>query len=195
MSDLSASASLYAHVALVRHRILLQHAANRAVIGVVAVLMLLVGFGLLNAALFLYLRPALGDIAALLVAALIHLAIGSLAMALTWKEYTPPELEALANAEASALKRYVLMPAVPLIASRPSKIKLPAWAPISPLAWPRFLACRRYWRAPQNLRHQRNNAIPVFKHCSGGFAQRFRFSKRQSLGAPTPEATLTPSSS
>jgi uncharacterized membrane protein YraQ (UPF0718 family) len=103
MSDISASASIYAHVALARHRILLQHAANRAVIGAIAVPMLLVGFGLLNAALFLYLRPVLGDIAALLVAALIHVAIGSLAMALTWKEHPSPELEALADAEASAL--------------------------------------------------------------------------------------------
>ena len=65
MSDLSASARIYAHVAVARHRILLQHAANRAVIGALAVLKLLVDFGILDAALFLILRPALGDFEAL----------------------------------------------------------------------------------------------------------------------------------
>lgn len=79
MSDLSASARIYGLRHVARHRILLQHAANRAVIGALAVLLPLVGFGILNAALFLILRPALGDAEA----AIIHVTIGTMALVLT----------------------------------------------------------------------------------------------------------------
>jgi hypothetical protein len=104
MSGLSASARLYARIAFVRHRLLLQHTANRAAIGALAVLLILVGFGLLNGALFLYLRASLSDIGAVLVVALIHLLAGAVALLLTWQEHSSPELEALAETEAAALR-------------------------------------------------------------------------------------------
>jgi hypothetical protein len=105
MTSLSASARLYAQVTFLRHRILLQHAANRAAIAALAILLILVGIGLLNAALFLYLRTPLSDIGAMLVVAIIHLCAGGLALAVTWHSHDSPELAALAETEAAALNK------------------------------------------------------------------------------------------
>jgi hypothetical protein len=106
MTGLSTSARLYTHVAFLRHRILLQHSVDRAAIAALAVLLILVDFALRNAALFLYLRTALSDIGAVLVVAFIHLVIGGLALLLIWQEHESPELEALAESEAAALKEF-----------------------------------------------------------------------------------------
>jgi hypothetical protein len=103
MTSLSASARLYAHVAFLRHRILLQHAANRAAVTALAILFILVGFGLLNVALFLYLRTPLGETGAVLVVAIVHLFAGGLALALSWHSHDSPELAALAETEVAAL--------------------------------------------------------------------------------------------
>ena len=103
MTSLSASARLYARVAFLRHRVLLQHAANRAAVTALAILLILAGIGLLNAALFLYLRTLLGDIGAVLVVAAIYLFIGIVALTVTWQRHDSPELTALAETEAAAL--------------------------------------------------------------------------------------------
>ena len=86
MTGLSTSARLYAHVAFLRHRILLHHTANRAAIVALAVLLIIFGFALLNAAVFLYLRTSLSDISAVLIIAFIHLGIGGLALLLSLQE-------------------------------------------------------------------------------------------------------------
>jgi hypothetical protein len=106
MTGLSTSARLYARVAFLRHRVLLQHAANRAAVIALGILLILVGFGLLNAALFLYLRTSLGDIGAVLTAACLHFLIGALALLVSWQEHDSPELQALAESEAAALKEF-----------------------------------------------------------------------------------------
>jgi hypothetical protein len=106
MTGLSTSARLYARVAFLRHRVLLQHAANRAAVIALGILLVLVGFGLLNAALFLYLRPSLGDIGAVLIVASVHLVIGALALLVSWQEHDSPELQALAEIETAALKEF-----------------------------------------------------------------------------------------
>ena len=106
MTGLSTSARLYARVAFLRHRILMQHAVNRAAIIALGILLILVGVALLNAALFLYVRTFLGDIGAVLVVASVHLAIGALALLVSWQEHETPELEALAESEAAALKEF-----------------------------------------------------------------------------------------
>ena len=106
MTGLSTSARLYARVAFLRHRVLLQHAADQAAVIALGILLILVGFGLLNAALFLHLRTSLGDIGAVLVVACVHLVIGALALLVSWQEHDSPELQALAESEAAALKEF-----------------------------------------------------------------------------------------
>jgi hypothetical protein len=103
MTGLSTRARLYARVAILRRRVLLQHAANRAAIIAVGILLIMVGLALLNAAIFQYLQTSLGNIGAVLVVACIHLAIGLLAVLVSWQEHETTELEALAESEAAAL--------------------------------------------------------------------------------------------
>lgn len=103
MTSLPTTARLYARVAFLRHRILLQHAANRAAVTAFAVLLLLAGFGLLNGALFLYLRTMLSNISAVLVVAAVHLGLGGILLFVTWQSHDSPELQALAATEAEAL--------------------------------------------------------------------------------------------
>jgi hypothetical protein len=106
MASLSKNAHLYTRLAVLRRRILFRYAAGRIVMGTLAVLVLLVGVGLLNVALFLGLRNSLGDIGAILVVAAVHLVGGSIALFATLREPSSPELEALGEAEAAAFEAF-----------------------------------------------------------------------------------------
>ena len=104
MSHLVSAAQLYGRVALLRRRLVLQHTVQRMALGIAATILLLVGVGLLNIALFLWLRVLLGDIPAVLIVAFGHLLIGGLLLFLTVREPQSAELDALANAELAALE-------------------------------------------------------------------------------------------
>jgi hypothetical protein len=103
MSHLATNTQLYAHLAVLRRRVLFKHYAVHAALGTLAVLMLLIGIALLNVALFLSLRHIWGDISAVLIVAVVHLGLGGVMLVLTMREPTSPELDALAEAETSAL--------------------------------------------------------------------------------------------
>ena len=103
MSNMATTAQLYTRVALLRRRVLFQHVLHRAVLEVLAaLLLLLVGIGLLNFAIYLALRQPLGDIGAVLVVAALHFAIGGVALAFALRDPVSSELEALSEAEAAA---------------------------------------------------------------------------------------------
>ena len=104
MSSMTTTAKLYAHVAMLRRRVLLKHSVNRALLAVFAAMLLLVGIALLNVALFLALRGPFGDIGSVLVVAVTHLLIGAAALFVTLQEPTSPELDALAAAETAAFE-------------------------------------------------------------------------------------------
>ncbi len=104
MSSFSTNAQLFARLAVLRRRILFRYAASRIVGGVLAILFLLVGVALLNVALFLGLRGPLGEIGAVLIVSAGHLVAGAIALAITLREPSSPELEALAEAEAAAFQ-------------------------------------------------------------------------------------------
>jgi hypothetical protein len=103
MASLATNTQLYAHLAVLRRRVLFRHYAAHAALGTLAVLMLLIGIALLNVALFLSLRQTWGDIPAVLVVAVVHLGLGGVMLVFTTREPASPELDALADAEAAAL--------------------------------------------------------------------------------------------
>jgi len=103
MSALPATLRLYLKLAIDRRQILARHLAMRVGLGVAAGIMLLVGLALLNVALFLSLRPLLGDVWSVLVISLLHLAIGGGLAVLALSQPHSAELTALAEAETSAL--------------------------------------------------------------------------------------------
>lgn len=104
MRTLPATTKLYLHVATLRRRVLFQHMGRRLAAGALAIVVLLVGLGLLNVALFLALRAPLGDLGAVLVVAGLHAAGGGLLLWFATREPHTKELDTLAAAEADALE-------------------------------------------------------------------------------------------
>ena len=103
MQAIPATLRLYLKLAIDRRRILARHMALRVGLGVMAAIVLLVGVALLNVALFLLLRPTLGDLWSVLAVALLHFVIGGVLAVYALSEPSSAELRALAEAEASAL--------------------------------------------------------------------------------------------
>ena len=103
MPALPATLKLYLKLAIDRRQILARYLALRIGLGVMAGIVLLVGLGLLNVALFLALRPILGDLWAVLAVAVLHFALGGALGAYALSEPASAELTALAEAEAAAL--------------------------------------------------------------------------------------------
>lgn len=102
MTALSASLKLYLKLAIDRRQILARHMAIRIGLGVVAGIVLLVGIALLNVALFLVLRPTLGDLWSVVAVAALHFAIGGAFAVFALSEPSSAELHALAEAETAA---------------------------------------------------------------------------------------------
>jgi hypothetical protein len=103
MTHLKSSALLYAHVALLRRRVLLKLAVTQFLLGAVGAVLLTVGFILAMTALFLVLRSAMGDLAAVSIVAVAHGIAGGLALSLALREPKSPGLDALADAETAAM--------------------------------------------------------------------------------------------
>jgi hypothetical protein len=104
MPALPATLRLYLKLAIDRRQILARHLAMRVGIGAMAGIVLLVGIALLNVALFLLLRPWLGDLWSVLAVAVLHLAAGGLLAVFALSSPKSAELTALAEAEAAALQ-------------------------------------------------------------------------------------------
>jgi len=102
MSTLN-SAKLYARIALLRRQVLLRQLIWRTVAGALAVAAIVVAAGLATYALFVGIRPALGELGATLTIAAIYLATGITMLLLALREPVSPELEALAEMEVAAL--------------------------------------------------------------------------------------------
>jgi len=103
MSAIPATLKLYLKLAIDRRQILARHMALRIGLGVMAAIVLLAGIALVNIALFLLLRPVLGDLWAVLVVALVHFVGGGALAAYALSEPASAELTALAEAETAAL--------------------------------------------------------------------------------------------
>lgn len=103
MRTLSNTARLYLKVAGLRRRLMLSYAAQRLAFAVLAALVLLVALGLLNVALFLWLRPSLGDLGAVLVVAALHSVAGTILAVLALRGPNSRQLTALEEAESAAL--------------------------------------------------------------------------------------------
>jgi hypothetical protein len=104
MRTLPTTAKLYLRVAGLRRRLMLRYAARRLAFGVLAAIVLLVGLGLLNIALFLWLREAYGDLNAVLIVAALHVVAGGVLALLALRGPGGRELAALEEAEAAALE-------------------------------------------------------------------------------------------
>lgn len=103
MSTLPESLRLYLKLALERRQILARRSVLRMAFAAAAIMLLLVGLGLLNLALYLALQPYLGSLASVLLVAAVHLGAGGVLAALALREPASSELSALAEAEAAAL--------------------------------------------------------------------------------------------
>lgn len=103
MSTLN-SAKLYGRVALLRRQVLLRQLIRRAIAGALAVAAFVVTAGLSTYALFLAIRPPLGDLGATLVVAGLYLVAALILLAYTLREPHSPELQALEEMEAAALE-------------------------------------------------------------------------------------------
>ena len=82
----------------------MRQAIGRAIAGALAVAALIVAAGLATYALYLAIRPLLGDLGAVLVVAGLYLAVAIILLVYTLHEPHSPELEALAEMEAAALE-------------------------------------------------------------------------------------------
>ncbi len=89
---------------MLRRRLLVRNMARRIAFAALAAIVLLVGLALFNLALFLYLRPQLGVLGAVLVVALGHAVGGAILLSLAMREPRAAEIEALADAEGMALE-------------------------------------------------------------------------------------------
>lgn len=103
MRSLPTTAKLYLRVAGLRRRLMLRYAAQRLAFGMLAAIVLLVGLGLLNVALFLWLRESTGDLVAVLIVAALHAIGGGLLAFLALRGPNSRELQALEEAETAAL--------------------------------------------------------------------------------------------
>ena len=102
MRTLPTTAKLYLKVAGLRRRLMLRYAAQRLALGVLAAIVLLVGLGLLNVALFLWLRESMSDLGAVLIVAALHGIGGGILAVLALRGPSSRELAALEEAEAAA---------------------------------------------------------------------------------------------
>lgn len=102
MSTLN-SAKLYARVALLRRQVLVRQLIRRAIASALAVAALIVAAGLATHALFLAIRVPLGELGATLVIAAVYFVVAVILLAYAMHESTSPELDALAEMEATAL--------------------------------------------------------------------------------------------
>lgn len=103
MQALPATLRLYLKLAIDRRQILARHMAMRIGLGALAGIVLLVGIALLNVALFLGLRPLLGDLWSVLAVAFLHFIIGGVLAIYALSEPSSAELHLLAETEAAAL--------------------------------------------------------------------------------------------
>jgi hypothetical protein len=103
MSTLN-SAKLYGRVALLRRQVLLRQAIRRSITGALAVAAFIVTAGLASYALFLATKAPLGDLGATLAIAGLYLVMALILLAYTLREPRSPELDALAEMEATALE-------------------------------------------------------------------------------------------
>jgi hypothetical protein len=103
MSTLS-SAKLYGRVALLRRQVQLRQLIRRAIAGSLAVAAIIVTTALATFALFLAIRPPLGELWATLVIAGLYAVTSVVLLAYTLSEPSSPELDALAEMEAAALE-------------------------------------------------------------------------------------------
>jgi len=97
------SAKLYARVALLRRQILLRQLIRRALAGALAGAAFIIAMGLATCALFLAVRDPLGDLGATLAIAALYVAAAVMLLAYALREPNSPELQALAEMEATAL--------------------------------------------------------------------------------------------
>ncbi len=102
MRTLPVTAKLYLKVAGLRRRLMIRYAAQRLALGVLAAIVLLVGLGLLNVALFLWLRESMSDLGAVLVVAALHAIGGGILAILALRGPSSREMAALEEAEAAA---------------------------------------------------------------------------------------------
>ena len=103
MPALPATLKLYLKLAIDRRQSLARHMALRVGLGAMAGIILLVGVALLNVALFLLLRPLLGDLGSVLAVAAAHFVAGGGLAAFALSQPHSAELQALAEAETAAL--------------------------------------------------------------------------------------------
>jgi hypothetical protein len=82
---------------------MLGYAARRLAVGILAAIVLLVGLGLLNVALFLWLRESWGDLGAVLIVAGLHAVGGGALAVFALRGPSSRELAALEEAETAAL--------------------------------------------------------------------------------------------
>lgn len=102
MRTLPATAKLYLKVAGLRRRLMIRYAAQRLAFGVMAAIVLLVGLGLLNVALFLWLRESMSDLGAVLIVAALHAIAGGVLAILALRGPSSREMAALEDAESAA---------------------------------------------------------------------------------------------
>ena len=102
MRTLPTTAKLYLKVAGLRRRLMIRYAARRLALGILAAIVLLVGLGLLNVALFLWLRDYMSDLGAVLVVAALHGMAGAILAMLALRGPNSREMAALEDAEAAA---------------------------------------------------------------------------------------------
>jgi hypothetical protein len=97
------SLKLYLKLAVERRQIAARHTIRRIALAIAAGAVFLVGLALLNVAAFLGLRVWVGDFAAALLIAVVHLIGGGVLALLAMKERPSAEIAALTEAEAAAL--------------------------------------------------------------------------------------------
>lgn len=103
----TASTKLFVRIAVLRRRILLRQYVGRAIAGALSVAALVVAAGFSTYAIFLAIRPPLGDVGAVLSIAALYGVIALGLILYTLHEPASPELDALAEMEAAALNSLV----------------------------------------------------------------------------------------
>lgn len=98
-----ASTKLYVQVSVLRRRVLLHQLIRRALAGALAVAAFIITAGLSTYALFLAIKPQIGELGSVLAIAGIYLVVAIILILYVLHEPTSPELDALAEMEAAAL--------------------------------------------------------------------------------------------
>lgn len=102
MSELTTTTELYARIALLRRKVLLHYLVRRALFGLLGILALIVSLALMSFGLFLWLRPRIGEVEAIFAIAALQVIVGGVCLALAVRQPASTELDALAEAEATA---------------------------------------------------------------------------------------------